>query len=74
MFLHTIRGSLFRQPMKYQILTGVSVVVGRGIPMSYCTAYIAEDPDFVFNLSDPEYVIKTCVSAVKFKYFLSIGI
>jgi hypothetical protein len=28
MFLHTIRGSLFRQPMKYQIITCESVVVG----------------------------------------------
>jgi hypothetical protein len=28
MFLHTIRGSLIRQPMKYQIITCESVVVG----------------------------------------------
>ena len=28
MFLHTIRGSLFRQPMKYQIITCEIVVVG----------------------------------------------
>jgi len=28
MFLHTIRGSLFRQPMKYQIINCESVVVG----------------------------------------------
>jgi hypothetical protein len=31
MFLHTIRGSLFLQPMKYQILTSESVVVGIGM-------------------------------------------
>jgi hypothetical protein len=28
MFLHTIRGSLFRKPIKYQIITCESVVVG----------------------------------------------
>jgi hypothetical protein len=28
MFLHTLRRSLFRQPIKYQIITCESVVVG----------------------------------------------